>query len=99
MHYMSSSDHPLLQLSLHDALPIFRGLETQDDIVLRHSLPKQVGGDALFGPVLFNPELAACNSNVKRDAKLRSEEHTSELQSLRHLVCSLLLEKKNFCIR
>src|SRR5262245_63451411 len=25
---------------------------------------------------------------------LRSEEHTSELQSLRHLVCSLLLEKK-----
>src|SRR5437899_11880555 len=27
-----------------------------------------------------------------RDA--RSEEHTSELQSLRHLVCRLLLEKK-----
>src|SRR5262245_36197900 len=27
---------------------------------------------------------------------LRSEEHTSELQSLRHLVCRLLLEKKNY---
>src|SRR5262245_24490645 len=26
---------------------------------------------------------------------MRSEEHTSELQSLRHLVCRLLLEKKN----
>src|ERR1035441_10782741 len=26
--------------------------------------------------------------------KCRSEEHTSELQSLRHLVCRLLLEKK-----
>src|SRR5262245_22750055 len=26
--------------------------------------------------------------------ELRSEEHTSELQSLRHLVCRLLLEKK-----
>src|SRR5436853_1014762 len=26
---------------------------------------------------------------------IRSEEHTSELQSLRHLVCRLLLEKKN----
>src|SRR5205814_9927040 len=26
--------------------------------------------------------------------RLRSEEHTSELQSLRHLVCRLLLEKK-----
>src|SRR5438045_8037462 len=27
-------------------------------------------------------------------ARERSEEHTSELQSLRHLVCRLLLEKK-----
>src|SRR5262245_5120311 len=27
-------------------------------------------------------------------ARIRSEEHTSELQSLRHLVCRLLLEKK-----
>src|SRR5437899_4499990 len=27
-------------------------------------------------------------------AGFRSEEHTSELQSLRHLVCRLLLEKK-----
>src|SRR5437899_6294831 len=30
---------------------------------------------------------------IRRSA-LRSEEHTSELQSLRHLVCRLLLEKK-----
>src|SRR5437899_8396663 len=29
-----------------------------------------------------------------RAARIRSEEHTSELQSLRHLVCRLLLEKK-----
>src|SRR5437899_9790429 len=29
-----------------------------------------------------------------RDPGQRSEEHTSELQSLRHLVCRLLLEKK-----
>src|SRR5262245_64281193 len=28
------------------------------------------------------------------DRQVRSEEHTSELQSLRHLVCRLLLEKK-----
>src|SRR5262245_62447094 len=27
-------------------------------------------------------------------SSMRSEEHTSELQSLRHLVCRLLLEKK-----
>src|SRR3712207_7114143 len=30
-----------------------------------------------------------------RVAVLRSEEHTSELQSRQYLVCSLLLEKKN----
>src|SRR5258705_1091768 len=29
-----------------------------------------------------------------RESHVRSEEHTSELQSLRHLVCRLLLEKK-----
>src|SRR5437899_8139105 len=29
-----------------------------------------------------------------RGERNRSEEHTSELQSLRHLVCRLLLEKK-----
>src|SRR5947199_3180781 len=31
----------------------------------------------------------------KTGVAIRSEEHTSELQSLRHLVCRLLLEKKN----
>src|SRR5471030_2274355 len=30
----------------------------------------------------------------QRKARTRPEEHTSELQSLRHLVCRLLLEKK-----
>src|SRR5262245_65153900 len=34
-------------------------------------------------------------SRLPRDSiRDRSEEHTSELQSLRHLVCRLLLEKK-----
>src|SRR5690554_7612060 len=32
---------------------------------------------------------------VTADAEQRSEEHTSELQSRPHLVCRLLLEKKN----
>src|SRR5947199_5858208 len=36
-----------------------------------------------------------CISGVPRlCSPARSEEHTSELQSLRHLVCRLLLEKK-----
>src|SRR5258708_28860761 len=33
------------------------------------------------------------------DSVLRSEEHTSELQSPDHLVCRLLLEKKKRCTR
>src|SRR5205814_1743146 len=42
--------------------------------------------------------LAAHRGGIKTvlipDENVRSEEHTSELQSLRHLVCRLLLEKK-----
>src|SRR5258705_3810295 len=39
---------------------------------------------------LFGLPIVHSTVNVKS----RSEEHTSELQSLRHLVCRLLLEKK-----
>src|SRR5947199_5143138 len=42
--------------------------------------------------------VAACRRREEecpaRRGPKRSEEHTSELQSLRHLVCRLLLEKK-----
>src|SRR2546425_9803729 len=34
---------------------------------------------------------------LRHRPRLRSEEHTSELQSLAYLVCRLLLEKKNIC--
>src|SRR2546429_9247281 len=37
--------------------------------------------------------LVAASANIRPDA-IRSEEHTSELQSRLHLVCRLLLEKK-----
>src|SRR5258706_10774725 len=37
-------------------------------------------------PIIFNAS--------RRDTEARSEEHTSELQSLTNLVCRLLLEKK-----
>src|SRR5437016_6627120 len=35
-----------------------------------------------------------CGSRHRRPRQRRSEEHTSELQSLTNLVCRLLLEKK-----
>src|SRR5438309_4181031 len=41
-------------------------------------------------------ELCHCRSAPCTVTKLRSEEHTSELQSQFHLVCRLLLEKKKF---
>src|SRR5262245_64561223 len=41
-------------------------------------------------PLILPPVVSALPGKRPR----RSEEHTSELQSLRHLVCRLLLEKK-----
>src|SRR5262245_62882978 len=45
-------------------------------------------GCGIFGQAAESGTPAACATQA------RSEEHTSELQSLRHLVCRLLLEKK-----
>src|SRR5262245_64162581 len=39
-------------------------------------------------------EALADVQHAREQREERSEEHTSELQSLRHLVCRLLLEKK-----
>src|SRR5258705_9256967 len=45
--------------------------------------------------VTLLPRTTAMLPQVTKSRKAkRSEEHTSELQSLRHLVCRLLLEKK-----
>src|SRR5438045_8396531 len=45
--------------------------------------------------LIYNPHTAKVIAiNGLGVAPTRSEEHTSELQSLRHLVCRLLLEKK-----
>src|SRR5690349_24113600 len=74
-------------LSLHDALPISRRMRRVDDhrqvrLVLQHRHRADV-------------ERVARRVLERRDAALaRSEEHTSELQSRRDLVCRLLLEKK-----
>src|SRR5690625_6738444 len=47
----------------------------------------------LEGIVLSRVERAVAHEEAKAR---RSEEHTSELQSRGHLVCRLLLEKKNY---
>src|SRR5690625_7108363 len=43
----------------------------------------------------YKPENNAIDMATTMGIELRSEEHTSELQSRGHLVCRLLLEKKN----
>src|SRR5438876_8676990 len=49
-----------------------------------------------WSPLCRRHHELCCNLSctVEREHKLRSEEHTSELQSPVHLVCRLLLEKK-----
>src|SRR5258705_6404778 len=56
-------------------------------------------GDLVQGLRQEGPEVPVVVGRAQTGARIsldrvRSEEHTSELQSLRHLVCRLLLEKK-----
>src|SRR5229473_4584376 len=48
----------------------------------------------LFRSILSCGPCALPSPNISAVPPLRSEEHTSELQSLAYLVCRLLLEKK-----
>src|SRR5438045_5077417 len=68
---------------------------------LQRELDDELGIDATIGPEMARIRHMYQNGNMV-DLRFylvqeyrRSEEHTSELQSLRHLVCRLLLEKKN----
>src|SRR5690625_6771210 len=47
---------------------------------------------------ILEPGFSDTGRPVKSHGQDRSEEHTSELQSRGHLVCRLLLEKKNSAI-
>src|SRR5438045_4453341 len=67
------------------------------DLSYLHSFPTRRSSDLFSWRSLwlraFNRKARAKNSQSAQRTP-RSEEHTSELQSLRHLVCRLLLEKK-----
>src|SRR3712207_7138083 len=78
-------------LSLHDALPICDLLAWRGS---RHACTSEYESIGRRGRTLIIP------IGVSHRATLRSEEHTSELQSRQYLVCRLLLEKKkNILIR
>src|SRR5258706_14384195 len=79
-------------LSLHDALPIFLYILIAFASAQSQSLTSSTIDDLVERSMkAFNvPGIAVA---IVKDGK-RSEEHTSELQSLTNLVCRLLLEKK-----
>src|SRR5689334_24348795 len=84
-------------LSLHDALPISaaRGGHVQRRPVLRVP-PETPGGNPPGARDRgHRTGLRVLALRPLRRAIPRSEEHTSELQSQFHIVCRLLLEKKN----
>src|SRR5437899_7369302 len=62
--------------------------------VARRERHASASGDAIRESARSSP-IQRDSHGVAIGVEDRSEEHTSELQSLRHLVCRLLLEKKN----
>src|SRR2546422_10933482 len=80
-------------LSLHDALPICMHQEDLNVSVQDNVLTLE--GKRTFAPVENGQGTYQYSERASGTCCRRSEEHTSELQSRLHLVCRLLLEKKN----
>src|SRR5205823_11576006 len=94
----------LYTLSLHDALPILSAPPRLADARGRSGILLRLRQRGLVAAVSHRPRaphLPHDGLGAVREGKSdvqsrrgRSEEHTSELQSLAYLVCRLLLEKK-----
>src|ERR1035438_10802442 len=57
-------------------------------------LPREIANTCGWNSLSFCSISTRLGGTAGTGRSTRSEEHTSELQSLRHLVCRLLLEKK-----
>src|SRR5262249_62098603 len=78
-------------LSLHDALPI----STRPFLITAATTSTPTRIRSIAGPSRTTASICLPGSRLPaRSWTSRSEEHTSELQSLTNLVCRLLLEKK-----
>src|SRR5687768_17915697 len=77
---------------------LFRSPDVADDLPVGAQDLDMLPGRGERGGDLANARIAAAQPRVdfleQLRLLLRSEEHTSELQSRLHLVCCLLLEKK-----
>src|SRR5205823_12210534 len=87
----TSSPAPTMQSGSASSLPV---VPASGPEIVRHSL---VSTQWLVLETLDDPHVphVAADSTTRTQNARRSEEHTSELQSLAYLVCRLLLEKKN----
>src|SRR5687768_18289204 len=101
MYFRGAATTQMYALSLHDALPIYESLDAQL-LIEPHYAAKQLQPVQIHEkpPQGERTDQAALriiqNTHALRFcARVRSEEHTSELQSRLHLVCRLLLENKN----
>src|SRR3712207_7296643 len=81
---------------------LFRSENTSDGVVgpMLYGLLLGAPGALAYKAINTLDSMVGYRSPRHRDlgwagARLRSEEHTSELQSRQYLVCRLLLEKKN----
>src|SRR5438445_2808194 len=86
----ATSTTEIYTLSLHDALPIFLA-DHGHPAARHHSAVQRGAGDDQVVLELGVQRIALVQHQGRL---LRSEEHTSELQSRQYLVCRLLLEKK-----
>src|SRR5204863_10175658 len=98
--FIASASTEISTLSLHDALPICtssggvaaRGESANGDGVVASST---TGPGVFAASTTETAVYGLSGGGAVRGLAARSEEHTSELQSRRDLVCRLLLEKKN----
>src|SRR5688500_19131432 len=87
---------PLSPLSLHDALPI--SATRADSTAPAESAGSRITTISIQVTSPTSPSKASpIHSRPTVSIHVRSEEHTSELQSPCNLVCRLLLEKKKKC--
>src|SRR5690625_6137854 len=99
-YFVSQHGNKLLGCMIFD-----QGIEKSDSFVLAKTGEEGVRFSGPFGSVHYinalKREVHLIGIRLDRLTKFtifqwfRSEEHTSELQSRGHLVCRLLLEKKN----
>src|SRR3712207_7748970 len=81
-------------LSLHDALPICSAGEVTARRIGGERVRLASSAGDVLGQDLTAATVDATSSAGGVELDLRSEEHTSELQSRQYIVCRLLLEKK-----